>query len=151
MRLVADTEGQRAMHVTGTHHVALYTADLERLRRFYVETLGLPQVGAFPGGRIIFIDAGSTAIELISRAGWAGSATGSWQHLAFEVADVDATYEVLTAQGRKVSKSVSWPVFPGEHRMTHRCGRLQRGARLAPVDRPTHGAHRCLSSSSTSS
>ena len=87
------------MQVTGTHHVALYTADLERLRRFYVETLGLPQVGAFPGGRVIFIDAGSTAIELISREGWAGSTTGSWQHLAFEVADVAATYAALTAQG----------------------------------------------------
>ena len=78
-------EGERTMQVTGTHHVALYTANLERLRAFYVETLGLPQLGAFPGGRIIFIDAGST--------------TGSWQHLAFEVADVAATYEALTAQG----------------------------------------------------
>lgn len=87
------------MRVTGTHHVALYTANLERLRAFYVDTLGLPHVGAFPGGRILFIDAGSTAIELIAREGWAGAATGSWQHLAFTVEDVDATYHELHAQG----------------------------------------------------
>lgn len=87
------------MRVTGTHHVALYTADLERLRAFYVETLGLPQVGAFPGGKIIFIDAGSTAIELIARDGWAGTATGSWQHLAFEVESVDDAYDELRARG----------------------------------------------------
>ncbi len=85
------------MRVTGTHHVALYTADLERLRAFYVETLGLPQVGAFPGGKILFIDAGSTAIELIARDGWAGTATGSWQHLAFEVESVDDAYDELRA------------------------------------------------------
>ena len=87
------------MQVTGTHHVALFTSDLERMRAFYVDTLGLPQVGAFPGGRIIFIDAGSTAIELIKRDGWAGTDTGSWQHLAFQVASVDETYAELTAQG----------------------------------------------------
>lgn len=87
------------MRVTGTHHVALYTADLDRLRQFYVETLGLPVVGAFPGGRIIFIEAGSTAIELITREGWTSTETGGWQHLAFEVADVDATYAELTAKG----------------------------------------------------
>jgi catechol 2,3-dioxygenase-like lactoylglutathione lyase family enzyme len=87
------------MRVTGTHHVALTTADLERMRTFYVETLGLPQVGAFPGGRTIFIDAGSTTIELGTRDGWQGSDTGSWRHLAFEVADVDEIYSELTAKG----------------------------------------------------
>src|SRR5262245_9136810 len=87
------------MRVTGTHHVALVTSDLERLRAFYVDTLGLPQVGAFPGGRVIFIDAGSTAIELVTRDGWNASNTGSWQHLAFEVESVDAIYDELTAKG----------------------------------------------------
>lgn len=94
------------MRVTGTHHVALFTADLERLRAFYVDTLGLPQIGAFPGGRVIFIDAGSTAIELCLREGWNASATGSWQHLAFEVESVDAIYEELTAKG------ISFRVLP---------------------------------------
>jgi catechol 2,3-dioxygenase-like lactoylglutathione lyase family enzyme len=38
------------MHVTGTHHIALFTSNLDRLRAFYVETLGLPQIGAFQAG-----------------------------------------------------------------------------------------------------
>ncbi|HEY8598908.1 MAG TPA: VOC family protein [Thermomicrobiales bacterium] len=87
------------MQVTGTHHIALFTSDLARLRAFYVETLGLPQVGAFPGGKIIFIDAGSTTIEMIARDGWTDSDAGNWQHLAFEVASVDEAHAELTAKG----------------------------------------------------
>ena len=87
------------MRVTGTHHVALATANLERLRAFYVDTLGLPQVGAFPGGRTIFIEAGSTTIELSTRDGWDANQNGSWQHLALEVESVDEVYEELSAQG----------------------------------------------------
>jgi catechol 2,3-dioxygenase-like lactoylglutathione lyase family enzyme len=88
-----------AMHVTAMHHVALVTNDLARLREFYVETLGLSQVGAFPGGRIIFIEAGSTTIELITRDGWEANNNGSWQHLCFEVESVDDTYAELSAKG----------------------------------------------------
>ena len=87
------------MQVTGTHRIALFTSDLARLRAFYVGTLGLPQVGAFPGGKVIFIDAGSTAIELLARDAWTDSDTGNWQHLAFEVASVDDAYAELTAKG----------------------------------------------------
>ena len=86
------------MRVTATHHVALWTGDLARLREFYVETLGLPQVGAFPGGRIIFIEAGSTTIEMIARDGWAPNQDGSWQHLCFEVESVDDVYAELSAK-----------------------------------------------------
>ena len=87
------------MRVTGTHHVALFTNDLPRLREFYVETLGLPQVGAFPGGRVIFIDAGSTTIELITRDDWQANQDGSWQHLAFEVESTDDAYAELSGKG----------------------------------------------------
>lgn len=86
------------MRITDTHHVALYTAGFARLRAFYVETLGLPQVGAFPGRNIAFIEAGSTAIELIERD-TAGGGEGRWAHLAFEVADIDATHAELAARG----------------------------------------------------
>ena len=87
------------MRVTATHHVALWTGDLARLREFYVETLGLPQVGAFPGGKIIFIEAGSTTIELIAREGWESNKNGNWQHLCFEVESVDDTHAELSANG----------------------------------------------------
>jgi len=84
--------------VTGTHHVALTTANFEQMRQFYVETLGLPQVGAFAGRNIIFIEVGPTTIELIERAEGA-TAVGAWDHFAFEVEDIDATYAELTALG----------------------------------------------------
>ena len=29
------------------HHIAILTPDLERLRRFYVDDLGLPEIGGF--------------------------------------------------------------------------------------------------------
>lgn len=86
------------MQVTGTHHVALVTGNFEELKRFYTETLGLPVVGGFPGRNIVFIQAGSTTIELIERAGFSPSA-GSFDHLAFQVADIDATYAELKALG----------------------------------------------------
>ncbi len=53
------------MHVTHTHHVALATAYFERTRAFYVDVLGFPLRGSFLGHNIIFVDAGSTTIEII--------------------------------------------------------------------------------------
>lgn len=57
-----------------------------------------PAHGAFPGGRVIFIGAGSTTIEMVTRDEWADSNAGNWQHLAFEVASVDAAHAELTAK-----------------------------------------------------
>lgn len=87
------------MRIVGTHHVGLVTSNFERLRTFYVETLGLSQVGQFAGRNIIFLDAGPITIELIERDGDAPTAAGAWDHFAFEVADVDATYAELAALG----------------------------------------------------
>ncbi|MBC8076938.1 MAG: VOC family protein [Chloroflexales bacterium] len=91
------------MQITGTHHVALFTRNFAGLREFYTETLGLAVVGGFPGGTIIFLDAGSTTIELIDRSAPGGdpaqpNALG-WAHFAFEVPDVDAAYAELSAKG----------------------------------------------------
>ena len=87
------------MNITGTHHVALVTANFERLRAFYVETLGLPIVGAFAGRNIIFVEAGSTTIELIERSGQADAGSGGWSHLAFQVDDIDAVHAELAGLG----------------------------------------------------
>ena len=86
------------MRIVGTHHVGLVTSNFERLRAFYVETLGLAQVGQFAGRNIIFLDAGSITIELIERDA-AATAAGAWDHFAFVVADTDATYAELAALG----------------------------------------------------
>src|SRR5213080_3623714 len=90
------------MRITGTHHVALVTPNFARLREFYTGTLSLPVVGGFPGHNIIFIRAGDTTIELEEQAPapQAGPATGrGWQHLAFAVEDVEASYAELAARG----------------------------------------------------
>ena len=49
------------------HHVAISTAHFDRLRAFYVETLGLPAVGGFPEHQILFLDAGGLTLELARR------------------------------------------------------------------------------------
>jgi len=96
------------MRILGTHHVALTTVRFERLRRFYVETLGLPVVGGFSGHDIVFIQAGTTKIELIGEKGPAASGPEDrashrgWHHLAWEVEDVDAAFAELAARGVSV-------------------------------------------------
>ena len=90
------------MRITGTHHVALVTPNFARLREFYTGTLGLPVVGGFPGHNIIFIAAGGTTIELEEQAPvpLASPAVGrGWQHLAFAVEDIEASYAELAALG----------------------------------------------------
>src|SRR5262245_49876171 len=88
------------MRILGTHHVAISTHDLSRLRTFYAETLELPVVGGFPGYQIEFIGAGGIAIELIQEVGTADPGTGSgWHHLAWEVENVDDAYVDLMARG----------------------------------------------------
>ena len=92
------------MRIVGAHHVAISTNNLARLRHFYVETLGLPVMGGFPDQDIIFVGAGGIAIEIIGEAtpGTArseGFERRGWQHLAWEVEDVDAAYAELSARG----------------------------------------------------
>jgi catechol 2,3-dioxygenase-like lactoylglutathione lyase family enzyme len=96
------------------HHVAISTDNFARLREFYVETLGLAVVGGFPDRDIVFLDARGMTIELVGEAdddqtdqGHAdadpshrdGFERRGWQHLAWEVADVDAAYDELLARG----------------------------------------------------
>jgi catechol 2,3-dioxygenase-like lactoylglutathione lyase family enzyme len=86
------------------HHVAISTAQFERLRTFYVETLGLPVVGGFPDQEITFLDAGGVILELVGeptpdRPSPTDFGRRGWQHLAWEVEDVDATYADLVGCG----------------------------------------------------
>ncbi|HEV7297856.1 MAG TPA: VOC family protein [Tepidisphaeraceae bacterium] len=87
------------MKITGTHHVALCTPNFEQTCKFYIETLGLKQVGSFSGRNIIFVDAGPTTIEIIERLEPMDRARQGWVHFAFEVPDIDAAYAELTGKG----------------------------------------------------
>jgi catechol 2,3-dioxygenase-like lactoylglutathione lyase family enzyme len=88
------------MRIVGVHHVAIVTPDIERLRAFYVETLGFPVVGGFPGHGIVFIAAEGVTIEVIEEERPASERRRpGWDHLAWEVEDVDAAYAALKARG----------------------------------------------------
>ena len=89
-----------AVQFIGTHHIAITTPHFKQLRAFYVEMLGLPVVGGFPGHDIVFIEAGGTTIELVGEdVAAAEPRCGGWNHLAWVVADVDAAYAALSALG----------------------------------------------------
>ena len=108
------------MRILGAHHIGLSTDNFARLRAFYIDTLGLPVIGSFQGRQIVFIEAGGTVIELIGEApsaepdvvSPAGFARRGWQHLAWEVADVDAGYAELAARG--IAFQVPPEDFPAE-------------------------------------
>ena len=91
------------MRIAGTHHVAILTPDLDRLRAFYIELLELPVIGGFSEHHILFIAAGNIVVELEEQAGEEGhprsSGGGGWHHLALEVDDVDAAHAELSARG----------------------------------------------------
>jgi catechol 2,3-dioxygenase-like lactoylglutathione lyase family enzyme len=88
----------------GTHHVALRTPNFEEMERFYSETLGLPVTKRWDDVRIIFIDIGSTTIELIGReeSTLDTDPNGGWVHIALHVDDADAAYEEIAAKGVKM-------------------------------------------------
>ena len=88
------------MRITGLHHGAFVTADLARLRSFYVDQLGFRPIGGFADHSILFLAAGDLTIELEEEQGIDKPARGrGWHHLALEVEDVDAAYAELTARG----------------------------------------------------
>jgi catechol 2,3-dioxygenase-like lactoylglutathione lyase family enzyme len=87
------------MNITGTHHVALCTPNFEKLCDFYINTLGLRQVGSFTGKRIIFVTAGTTTIEIIERLEPMDKNRQGWVHFAFQVADIAAVHKELIEKG----------------------------------------------------
>jgi catechol 2,3-dioxygenase-like lactoylglutathione lyase family enzyme len=92
------------MKLAGTHHVALRTPNFAEMERFYAQTLGFPITRRWDDVNIVFIDVGSTTIELIGRDDvTAGVApTGGWDHLALHVESVDEAFQELVAKGVKI-------------------------------------------------
>lgn len=88
------------MTLGSIHHIAIKATDLPAAKAFYTELLGFPVVGTIPGSETVFINVGGTTLEL------SGGGTGAIQpvtcgmlHLAFEVDDVDAAFQELSAKG----------------------------------------------------
>ncbi len=94
------------MQVVATHHIAVNTSQFEVMERFYTQTLGFPVTKRWDDVSIIFIDVGSTTIELIARSANdaepgphpIGQGIG-FNHLALGVADVDNAFQELTDLG----------------------------------------------------
>lgn len=84
------------------------------MERFYIQTLGLPVTKRWDDAGIIFVDVGSTQIELMGR----GTVEGETQphavgqgvginHIALQVIDTDAAFEKLREKGVSVLREPS--------------------------------------------
>lgn len=95
------------MKLKATHHVAIFTQNFAALETFYAQTLGFPVTKRWDDVTIIFIDIGSTTIELIGRdtAPPAESPAGAINHLALHVEDVDVAYQELVAKDVKIKSA----------------------------------------------
>lgn len=91
------------MQVTGTHHIGLRTPNLAAMEAFYSQTLGFPVVNRWDDVNIVFVNIGSTLIELIGRddATAQTNPTGGIDHIALHVADIDAAFAELVEKGVK--------------------------------------------------
>ena len=89
------------MKLRGTHHIALHTPNFDAMKAFYTESLGFPVVHAWPTANIVFIDLGSTWLELAGREQSTADnkPTGGFVHIALQVENVDETVAELEAKG----------------------------------------------------
>ncbi len=95
------------MNLIGTHHVAIFTQRFAEMEAFYTQTLGLKVTRRWDDVTIIFIDIGSTTIELIGRdtAPPPDSPAGAINHIALHVESTDAAYAELVAAGVKIKSA----------------------------------------------
>ena len=85
------------------HHVSFAVADLERSRRFFGQTLGLPEIERpgfdFGGAWYALGDRQLHLIERPGEGGGQGAPNSRADHMALEVRDVDAVRRTLQAAG----------------------------------------------------
>ncbi|NPV09127.1 MAG: VOC family protein [Anaerolineae bacterium] len=89
------------MAILKSHHIAVSTPDLKRLVDFYTNTLGFPVAGHL-GDTITFVDIGGTRLELIEKPDVTEpqeEGRKGMLHIAFEVDDVQKTYEEFRGKG----------------------------------------------------
>ena len=97
------------MNIKATHHVAIFTPNFAEMERFYTETLGLTVTRRWDDKGIIFIDVGSTTIELIDRPVEPKPEevrlAGYFDHLALHVDDIDEVYAELEGKGVRMKSA----------------------------------------------
>ncbi len=102
------------MDLLATHHIAVYTPNFEAMEAFYTRTLGFPVTLRWDDAGIIFIDIGSTKLELIHKTQMAGTEPPhaldegiGFNHVALHVPSTDAAYTELVKAGVKVLREPS--------------------------------------------
>ena len=94
------------MKLKATHHVAIFTQNFATMEAFYTQTLGFNVTKRWDEKNIIFINIGSTTIELIGRdtAPVAGTPPGAINHIAMHVDSLDDCYQELLDKGVKIKR-----------------------------------------------
>ncbi len=102
------------MDLLSTHHVAIFTRDLPRMEEFYTQTLGMPVTRRWDDVNIIFIDVGSTQIELIGRESIEGEQHPrpigqgvGINHLSLRVGNTEEAFRELVEKGVSVLREPS--------------------------------------------
>ena len=88
--------------ITGIAHVGLYIKDIEQSIRFYEEVLGFEMIRRFTsleGNLMAFMKSGNLVIELIQHVEWMDRRDGLFDHIAMEVADIEAVSKELEEKG----------------------------------------------------
>ncbi len=94
------------MHILRTHHIAISTHDVPKLEAFYTEKLGFYVTKRWDAVGIVFVNAGSTELELVPKDAVPGEpgprelgqGTGI-NHIALHVASTDETFAELKGRG----------------------------------------------------
>ena len=104
-------------------HIALSTQDVEKTAKFYVEAFGMKEVGRIddPGTRGVFLTDGEINLAILdfkndTAAGVErGKAFSGIHHFGFQVDDLDATADRLTAAGMRRRHDVEAALGVGAH------------------------------------
>ena len=98
--------------ITGMHHVQMKCRtqeELDRVRHFYVDVLGLKIRREWPGG--MMIDTGNCLIEVFANAE-EDLPQGVIRHIALLTDDVDAVTEKIRAAGFEITIEAADLVIP---------------------------------------
>ena len=104
--------------ISGVHHIAMKCGteeEIERVRNFYIDTLGMKVRREWPDG--IMLDAGNCLLEVFTN-GDGVKELGALRHIAFATDDVDAIIQQVKMAGYEVfveptdKEMQSSPVYP---------------------------------------
>ena len=93
--------GTSKLKATGINHVVLHVADVDRSRRFYMETLGFDDRGIVPGFRAAFLRCGMQGLDLFEMADCDVHGGEEMNHMALnvDIADVELLVAGLSEAG----------------------------------------------------